>query len=84
MVKVKLYHAENLRFNDNNFTGDFVKGGQRIDFYSVGVHHQSAVVELKIKEVWYGGRTILLHTNRKCSTVIVTVICWYAMHAIIE
>ena len=55
MVKVKLYHAENLRFNDNNFTEDFVKGGQRIDFYSVGVHHQSAVVELKIKEVWYGG-----------------------------
>ena len=64
-VKVKYYHANNLRFNNKNFKGDILKGGKTITFYGVGAHHQNAVVESKIKEVCYGRRNILLHTKRK-------------------
>ena len=64
-VKIKSYHADNLRFNDKIFAGDLLKGGQTIIFYGVGSHHQNAVVESKIKEVCYGGRTILLHAKQK-------------------
>ena len=48
-VVVKSYHADNLRFNDNNFTGDCVRAGQTITFCGVGAHHQNAIVERKKK-----------------------------------
>ena len=73
-VQVKSYHANNLHFNDKNFSGDFLKGGQTITFCGVEVHQQNAVVESKIKEVCYGGRKILLHAKRKWLTVISTVL----------
>ena len=64
-VNIKTYHADNLRFNDKNFAAYLLKGGKTITFCGVGAHHQNAVVESKIKEVYYGGRTILLHAQRK-------------------
>ena len=83
-VQIKTYHADNLRFNDKNFSADLLKGGQTITFCGVGAHHQNAVVESKIKEVCYGGRTILLHAQRKWPTVISTVLWPYAVQAIVE
>ena len=62
-VDIKPYHGKILRFNGSNLTGDLLKGGKHIPFGGVRAHHQNAVVESKIKEAWYGGRTILLHPN---------------------
>ena len=83
-VKVKSYHADNLRFNDKNFKGDILKGGQTITFCGVGAHHQNAVVESKIKEVCNGGRTILLHAKWRWPSVISTALWPYAVQAIVE
>ena len=60
-VKVKSYHADNLRFNDNNFKGSCIKANQQITYCGVGAHHQKAVVESKVKELSYCARTVLLH-----------------------
>ena len=83
-VTVKAYHADNLRFNDNNFRGDCVKAGQKLTFCGVGAHHQNSVAESKIKEVCYGARTILLHAKRRWPTVISSVLWPYAIQAIVE
>ena len=83
-VKVQSYHADNLRFNDNNFKGDCIKNGQTITYCGVGAHHQNAVAESKIKMVSYGARTILLHAKRKWPAVIATALWPYAMQSIIE
>ena len=69
-VKVKAYHADNLRFNDSNFRRSCVAAGQQITFCGVGAHHQNAIAEAKIKQISYGARTILLHAKRKWPSVI--------------
>ena len=61
---VKSYHADNLCFNDSNLTGSYIKGGQQISFCGVGAHHQSGIVEARVKEVSYAARTLLLHAKR--------------------
>ena len=38
-VTVKLYHTDNLRFNDNNFRGDCIKAGQQLTHCGVEAHH---------------------------------------------
>ena len=83
-VHVESYHADNLRFNDNNFKGDCIKNGQTISYCGVGAHHQNAVAESKIKTVCYGARTILLHAKRKWPEVIKTILWPYAMQSIVE
>ena len=62
-VRVRSYHADNLRLNDHNFTTDCVSAGQKITFCGVGAHHQNAVVERKIKELTNAARTVLLHAK---------------------
>ena len=71
-VSVMSYRADNLRFNDRNFSGDCLKAGQQITFCGVGAHHQNAIAESKIKQVSQGARTILLHAKRRWPTVIST------------
>ena len=83
-IQVKSYRADNLRFDDLNFKGDCLKGGQDITYCGVGAHHQNAVAESKIKEVSYGARNILLHATRKWASVISTVLWPYAVQAIVE
>ena len=83
-VKVKAYHADNLRFNDTKFTGSCINAGQQMSYCGVGAHHQNAVVESRIKQVCYGGRTILLHAKRKWPDVISTILWPYAVQAIVE
>ena len=69
-VTVRGYHADNLRFNDNKFTGDCINAGQRISFCGVGAHHQNGVVERKNRELIEGARTVLLHAQRKWPKII--------------
>ena len=83
-VKVCGYHADNLRFNDGNFTASCRAAGQKLTFCGVGAHHQNAIAEAKIKEVSYGARTILLHAKRKWSTVIDTVLWPFAVQCVVE
>ena len=83
-VRIKSYHADNLRFNDNNFKGDCIKHGQTVSYCGMGAHHQNAVAESKIKTVSYGARTILLHAKRKWPAVIATALWPFAMQSIIE
>ena len=83
-VRIQAYHADNLRFNDNNFQGDCIRHGQTITFCGVGAHHQNAVAESKVKLVSYGARTILLHAKRRWPNVISTALWPFAMQAIIR
>ena len=83
-VKIKLYHADNLRFNDNNFMGDCITANQKITFCGVGAHHQNAVVESKIKILTNGARTVLLHAKRKWPKVITTVLWPFALQSVVE
>ena len=79
-VQFRSYQVDNLRFNDENFSEDLLKGGQSITLCGIGAHHQNTVVELKIKEVCYGRRTILLHAKWRWSTVL-----WHhAVQAVVE
>jgi hypothetical protein len=82
--KVKSYHADNLRFNDSNFTASCIKGGQQISFCGVGAHHQNGIAEAKVKEVSYAARTLLLHAKRKWPGVITTVLWPYALQASVD
>ena len=41
-VTVKLYRADNLRFDDLNLKGDYIKQRHDITYCGVGVHHQNA------------------------------------------
>ena len=82
--KVKGYHADNLRFNDAQFTSDCHRGQQKLTFCGVGAHHQNGLVECKIKEICYGARTVLLHAKRKWSDVITIVLWPYALQATVE
>ena len=83
-VKIKSYHADNLRFNDRNFQGDCIKNKQTISFCGVGAHHQNAIAESKVKSICYGARTILLHAKRKWPKVIATALWPFAMQAIVR
>ena len=83
-VKIKAYHADNLRFNDSNFRKSCVTAGQQLSFCGVGAHHQNAVAEAKIKEVCYGARTILLHAKCKWSDVIDSVLWPFAVQCVVE
>ena len=78
-VKIKSYHADNLRFNDSNFRGDCIRGGQTLTHCGDGAHHQNTIAECKIKLVCHGGRTVLLHAKRKWPGVICTALWPYAM-----
>ena len=83
-VQIRSYHADNLRFNDVRFRTDCNKMGQHLTYCGVGAHHQNAVVESKIKEVCYGGRTILLHAKRKWPDVISTALWPFAVQSIVD
>ena len=83
-VTIKGYHADNLRFNDNRFTGDCVSAGQNLSFCGVGAHHQNGVVERKNKDLTNGARTVLLHAQRKWPKVIKSILWPYALLSIIE
>ena len=83
-VTVSAYHADNLRFNDNNFMGDCVSKGQKITFCGVGAHHQNGVVERKNRELTNAARTVLLHAQRKWPKVIKPILWPYALLCAIE
>ena len=83
-VKVRGYHADNLRFNDSRFTGDCIRAGQRLSFCGVGTHHQNGVVERRIKDLSNGARTVLLHAQRKWPKVIKPILWPYVLLSIIE
>ena len=38
-VNIKTYHADNLRFNDHNFTSHCNRACQKLSFCGVGAHH---------------------------------------------
>ena len=83
-VQVEACHANNLCFNDKNFSELCINAGQQISYCGVGAHHQNALVESKIKETCYGGRTILLHAKHKWPDVIGTILWSYAVQIIVE
>ena len=83
-VKIRAYHADNLRFNDSNFTSDCNRSGQSLTFCGVGAHHQNAIAEAKVKLVCHGARTILLHAQRRWPSVISHVLWPFAIQAIID
>ena len=69
-VKIKAYRADNLRFNDEDFTDHCEKANQEYTYCGVGAHHQNGIAEAKNKTISYGARKILLHARRKWPTVI--------------
>ena len=82
-VSIKTYHTDNLRFNDNNFKGDCIKGVHSLTYCDIGAHHQNKIVK-KIKLGCYSARTVLLHTNRKQSDVISASLWPYTIQTMVE
>ena len=83
-VKIGAYHADNSRFNDSRFLGSCRDAGQQLTFCGVGAHHQNALAERKIKEVCYGGRTVLLHAKRRWPNVISTILWPFALQSVVD
>ena len=83
-VTIEAYHADNSRFNDAKFAGSCRDAGQQLTFCGVGAHHQNALAESKIKEICYGGRTVLLHAKRKWPSVISTILWPFAVQSIVD
>ena len=77
--KLKSYHVDNLRFNDNNFKASCINANQQITYCGVGAHHQNAVAESKVKELSNGARTVLLHAKCKWLSVITTILWPFAL-----
>ena len=65
VVKIKAYHADNLRFNDAKYEASCIKVAQRLSVCGVETHYQNNIVEHMITEICYGGRTSLLHAKIK-------------------
>ena len=62
--RVYTYRADNGRFADPQFKEAVQTCGQQIGYCGVVTHHQNAIVELRIKELTLGTRTLLLHATR--------------------
>lgn len=43
--KVKSYHADNLRFNSDDFKESYTNAIQELSICGVGAHHQNVVAE---------------------------------------
>ena len=80
-VKIKAYRADNLRFNDKDFTDHCDKADQEYTYCGVGAHHQNGIAESKNKTISYGARKILLHARRKWPKVIKASLWPYALSA---
>ena len=61
MDKIHHYHADNLRFNDEDFQADCHQTNQKLTFWGVGAHHQNGVPEAKNKILSYQACKLLLH-----------------------
>ena len=83
-VTIGAYDTDNSRFNDERFTGSCKEAGQQLTFCGVGAHHQNAIAERKIKEICYGGRTILLHAKRRWPSMISTVLWPFVVRAVVD
>ena len=69
-VNVKSYHVDNLRYNNNKITTDCKATEQTLTFCGVGTHHQNAVAKSRVKYLYYGDRTVLLHAKLKWPEII--------------
>ena len=61
VLKINHYHADNLRFNYEDFQEDCHQANQKLTFCGVGAHHQNGVAEAKNKILSYRARKLLLH-----------------------
>eukprot|EP00957_Ditylum_brightwellii_P073539 5587614-Ditylum_brightwellii.AAC.1 len=78
------YHGNNIRFDSEDFTTS-CKGAQQTYSYSgVGRHHQNRIAKNMNKCLTHSARTVLLHTKRKWSAVINTILWLFAYRAVVE
>lgn len=64
-IKINAYHADNLWFNDVNYNASCLKAGHRLSFCGIGAHQQNVIAEQMIQEIYYDGRTSILHAKMK-------------------
>ena len=62
-IKVKAYHADNVRCTECSFVNDVKRCFQRITFYGVGAHHQNGVSENTIKQLTLTACTMFVHAQ---------------------
>ena len=48
-VKLKIYHADNVRYAEQMFLDAVEDSNQDIIFFAVGAHHQNGIAESHIK-----------------------------------
>ena len=73
-------HVDNPSVDDHAIV--FKETGFRIPLSLHGI--QNGIAEAKVKEVCYGGRTILLHAKRKWPDVISTILWPFAVQAVVD
>ena len=85
-VKIRHYHAENGRFNENAWI-QYLKrqNPQQTQSYSgVGAHHQNGVAEKRIQDLQDCARTMLLHAQRRWPDAVSENLWPYAVRAAAE
>jgi hypothetical protein len=80
-VKVKHYHADNGRFQDNAWKGDCEVKGQGVTYCGVGAHWQNGIAEKRIRDLNDMATVILNYAQRKWPQAISTHLWPYALRA---
>ena len=62
---ITAWHADNVRYAEKDFKEAVSFVDQTITFCGVGAHQQNGIAESKIKHLTLGGRTMLLHAQRR-------------------
>ena len=83
-LKVKVYHADNLRLNDANYKENYIKIDQRLSFYGAGAHHQHYITDNMTKQICHGGCTSLLRAKIKWPELISTILWSYTIDAVVH
>ena len=71
-TRVCAYREYNGRFAEPQSKEASQTCGQEINYCGVGYHHQNKIIEIRIKELTVGNRTLLLHVTRLCLEAVST------------
>ena len=80
-VKIKHYHADNGRFQDNAWKSDCEIKGQGVTYCGVGAHWQNGIAEKRIRDLNDMATVILNYAQRKWPQAITTHLWPYALRA---
>ena len=83
-VRIKKYHADNIKIYEKPIRDAVEESNQTINFWGVEYHHQNAISKLKIKTLTLGTRKLLLHAKCYWLDLFTTMLWFYVLTALAE